>query len=88
MDADSLVRRIFRADFFWPKMRQQAKEFVQKCDACQRHANIPTQHAEYLTSLSCTIPFSQWGIDILGSFTPAKRQKKFILVVIDYFTNG
>nr|KYP63982.1 Transposon Ty3-I Gag-Pol polyprotein [Cajanus cajan] len=31
-------------------------------------------------------PFSQWGMDILGPFPPAKGQLKFLLVAIDYFT--
>nr|KYP52748.1 hypothetical protein KK1_025283 [Cajanus cajan] len=32
------------------------------------------------------MPFSQWGMDILGPFPPAKGQLKFLLVAIDYFT--
>ncbi|XP_043700065.1 uncharacterized protein LOC122650740 [Telopea speciosissima] len=27
-----------------------------------------------------------WGIDILGPFTPAAQEKKFVIVAIDYFT--
>ncbi|KAK4389424.1 hypothetical protein Sango_2279400 [Sesamum angolense] len=30
-------------------------------------------------------PFSQWGMDIVGPFPLATRQRKFLLVVIDYF---
>nr|KYP57350.1 hypothetical protein KK1_003610 [Cajanus cajan] len=31
-------------------------------------------------------PFSRWGMDILGPFSPAKGQLKFLLVAINYFT--
>ena len=31
-------------------------------------------------------PFAQWGIDIMGSLPQGKRQVKFLLVAIDYFT--
>ncbi|KAL0413167.1 UNVERIFIED_CONTAM: hypothetical protein Sradi_1518400 [Sesamum radiatum] len=31
-------------------------------------------------------PFTQWGIDIVGTFTLAPGQRKFLLVAIDYFT--
>ncbi|KAL0361094.1 UNVERIFIED_CONTAM: hypothetical protein Sradi_3793900 [Sesamum radiatum] len=31
-------------------------------------------------------PFTQWGMDIVGSFPVASGQRKFLLVAIDYFT--
>ena len=31
-------------------------------------------------------PFAQWGLDIMGPFTTAVRQLKFLVVGIDYFT--
>lgn len=34
MGARSLVRKIMRAGYFWPKMQKEAKEFVKKCDKC------------------------------------------------------
>ena len=30
--------------------------------------------------------FAQWGIDIMGPLPQGKRQMKFLLVAIDYFT--
>jgi len=31
-------------------------------------------------------PFAQWGLDILSPFPVRKRQIKFLVVGIDYFT--
>ena len=31
-------------------------------------------------------PFSQWGLDIMGPFSVAARQLKFLIIGIDYFT--
>jgi len=31
-------------------------------------------------------PFAQWGLDIIGLFSTAIRQLKFVVVGIDYFT--
>jgi len=31
-------------------------------------------------------PFTQWELDIMGSFPTAMRQLKFLIVGIDYFT--
>ncbi|KAL0427853.1 UNVERIFIED_CONTAM: hypothetical protein Slati_2960100 [Sesamum latifolium] len=60
------------------------------------HTSIPiaplrtapgAQHrpAEALSTMLSPCPFAQWGIDIVGPF-PLARQKKFLLVAIDYFT--
>ena len=37
-------------------------------------------------SISSPWPFSTWGIDIVGPLPLGKRQVKFLLVAIDYFT--
>ena len=39
-----------------------------------------------MTTISSPWPFAQWGIDIMGPLPQEKRQMKFLLVVIDYFT--
>lgn len=31
-------------------------------------------------------PFNQWGIDIVGPFPQGTHQKKFLIVVVEYFT--
>ncbi|KAL2230406.1 UNVERIFIED_CONTAM: Gag-Pol polyprotein [Sesamum indicum] len=39
-----------------------------------------------MTPVSVTCPFDQWGIDILGPFPPARAQKKFLIVAVEYFS--
>ena len=39
-----------------------------------------------MTTISSPWPFAQWGIDIMGPLPQGKRQMKFLLVAIDYFT--
>lgn len=39
-----------------------------------------------LTSIDSPIPFTMWGMDFLGSLHVAIAQRKFLIVVIDYFT--
>ncbi|GJV12061.1 reverse transcriptase domain-containing protein [Tanacetum coccineum] len=41
-----------------------------------------------MTSIMAPWPFYQWGMDILGPLTPARGGAKFVIVAIDYFTNG
>ncbi|KAL8088405.1 hypothetical protein AgCh_038254 [Apium graveolens] len=74
------------AHFYWPEMMADAKEYVKKCDRCQKHAPVVRQPPEMLTSINSPIPFTMWGMDILGPFPMATAQRKFLIVAIDYFT--
>ena len=84
--AKSLVRKIMRTGYFWPTMQQDAAEFVKKCDSYQRYGNVQQVSGEMMTTISSPWSFAQWGIDIMGPLPQGKRQMKFLLVVIDYFT--
>ncbi|XP_023891486.1 uncharacterized protein LOC112003505 [Quercus suber] len=86
MGSRSLVRKIMQAGYFWPTMQQDASDFVKKCDSCQRYGNIQRVLRERMTTISSPWPFAQWGIDIMGPLPQGKRQVKFLLVAIDYFT--
>ena len=39
-----------------------------------------------MSSISSLWPFSIWRIDIVGPLPQGKKQVKFLLVAIDYFT--
>ena len=41
---------------------------------------------ETMTPISLPWPFAQWGIDIMGQFPLRKKQLRFLIVAIDYFT--
>ena len=45
--------------------------------------HVPTEH---LTNISSLWPFSTWGIDIVVPLSQGKKQVKFLVVAIDYFT--
>ena len=86
MGHKSLVRKIIRAGYFWPTMQQDAAEFVKRCDSCQRYGNVQRVPGEKMMTISSPWPFAQKGIDIMGPLPQGKRQVKFLLVAIDYFT--
>lgn len=63
-----LKAKAIRAGYFWPTMEEDAQKFVQKCQACQVHANGSNVPPERLHSIVSPWPFAQWGIDIVGPF--------------------
>ncbi|XP_022851304.1 uncharacterized protein LOC111373062 [Olea europaea var. sylvestris] len=84
--ARALAYKLIRYGYYWPTMKKDAAEYVKRCDKCQRFGNAIHAPAEELTSIHYSAPFEQWGVDILGPFPMARRQLKFTVVAVEYFT--
>ena len=82
----SLSHRAITQGYWWLGMQKKAQEYVKKCDQCQRFALNIHQPGRVLNSLSSPCSFAQWGLDIVGPFPKAIRNKRYLLVDIDYFT--
>ena len=67
-------------------MQREALEYVRKCDQCQRFVPSIHQLGGILNPLSSPWLFAQWGLDIVGPFSKAVGNKKYLLVSTDYFT--
>ena len=75
-----------QARFFWPKMREDIKLWVQTCEACQvRKGPSHTPKASMQTYL-VGAPFERIAADIMGPFTTTDNDNTWLLVVGDYFT--
>ncbi|XP_070050881.1 uncharacterized protein [Nicotiana tomentosiformis] len=74
--ADSLVLKLVRAGYYWPRMEQDAKDFVRKCEKCQRYAPLVHQPTEPLYSVLSPCSFMKWGMDIVGPLPPALGKQK------------
>nr|XP_009763444.1 PREDICTED: uncharacterized protein LOC104215355 [Nicotiana sylvestris] len=59
--AESLVRKVIRAGYYWIDMEKYAKKFVQKYDKCQRHAPMIHQPGELLHSVLSPWPIRRSG---------------------------
>ena len=82
----SLAHRAITQGYWWPNMQREALEYVRKCDQCQRFVPSIHQLGGILNPLSSPWLFAQWGLDIVGPFSKAVGNKKYILVSTDYFT--
>ncbi|XP_057808571.1 uncharacterized protein LOC131023046 [Salvia miltiorrhiza] len=78
-----LVQKIIRAG---PNINKDAREFVRKCEACQRHAGRINDLGETMGVMYAVCPFDKWGIDIVGKLPTAPGGKCFLIVAVDYFS--
>ncbi len=69
--------------YYWPKMKDDIKSYIQTCDQCQRREKITDENE--LHSIKVKEPFYQQEIDIVRSLTETSRGNKYIVVAIDYF---
>ena len=67
-------------------MQKDATDYVRKCEQCQKHAPLIHQPTSYLNLVNSPWPFAQWGLDIISLFSWATSNRRFVLVVVDYFT--
>ena len=49
---ETLAYQIIRMGYFWPTIHQDAKQFAQSCEACQKTANLHHLPLERLSSIS------------------------------------
>lgn len=71
---------------FWDSMRKDVHKYVESCRSCQqfKYNNIPL--ANPLQTHVVSEPWHTIGIDIMGPFPTTARKKRFLLVLVDYFT--
>ena len=82
----SLSHQAMTQGSWWPNMKREAAEYVKKCDQCQKH-NLNIHHSSgNLNPITSPWPFTQWGLDIIGPFPRATRNRRFVLVATNYFT--
>ncbi|XP_057545947.1 uncharacterized protein LOC130824940 [Amaranthus tricolor] len=82
----TVIGKVLRSGYYWPSLREDAEYLIKRCPECQYHSKIGRKPSNYLTAIQAVLPFDKWGMDLLGPFPPAKGQRKFIIVAIDYFT--
>ncbi|GJS77930.1 reverse transcriptase domain-containing protein [Tanacetum coccineum] len=76
-------RKVYESGFFWPSIFKDAKDYVMRCDACQRSGNISSRSEMHQNNIQVCDVFDIWGLDFMGPF-PNSRGNKYILVAVDY----
>ncbi|GJU88716.1 reverse transcriptase domain-containing protein [Tanacetum coccineum] len=76
-------RKVYESGFFWPSIFKDAKDYVMRCDACQRSRNISSRSEMPQNNIQVCDVFDVWGLDFMGPF-PNSKGNKYILVAVDY----
>ncbi|GJX50259.1 reverse transcriptase domain-containing protein [Tanacetum coccineum] len=66
-----------------PCIFEDAKDYVMRCDACQRSGNISSRSEMPQNNIQVCNVFDVWGLDFMGPF-PNSKGNKYILVAVDY----
>jgi hypothetical protein len=83
----TLVTKAFRSGFYWLPALHDAKNIVERCDACQCFATKPHAPASELRTIPVAWPFAQWGLDQVGPLPKSSRgSHTYLLVTVDKFS--
>jgi hypothetical protein len=83
----AIEAKAFRAGFYWLTTIEDAKDIVQRCEACQRFACTPHAPAAELQPIPLSWPFVQWGLDMAGKLHKSwLGGHVYMLVGVDKFT--
>ena len=65
-------------------MYEDIRRYVQTCDTYQRRGNPKANNILYL--IKPKVLFQRIGIDIVGLLTITKKENRYIMIAMDYFT--
>ncbi|GJU84233.1 reverse transcriptase domain-containing protein [Tanacetum coccineum] len=65
-------RKVYKAGFYWPSIFKDAKDYVMKCDACQKSQNISSQNEMPQNNIQVCEVLDIWGLDFMGPFPDSR----------------
>lgn len=83
------VERTFKRiseKYKWPKMRQDIKKYIEKCDLCQRNKILKVNKIPLKITTTAEKPFEQIFLDIVGPLPKTKNGNNYILTIQDDLT--
>ncbi|XP_031116624.1 uncharacterized protein K02A2.6-like [Ipomoea triloba] len=83
---EELIQRGYFRQFVKRSGQQQTPRNLLKNFPVNCTKTLPGRSATNYTPVSTAIPFSRWGIDLVGAIPTGSGSRKYIIVAIDYFT--
>ncbi|UYV73938.1 K02A2.6-like [Cordylochernes scorpioides] len=75
-----------RERFIWPESRADVKKWCRNCTQCSAKKGPTTRSNGKLKIYNVGAPFERIAIDVVGPFPKSDLRNKYILVIMDYFT--
>lgn len=72
--------------YYWPRMIEDIRRFVQTCDPCQRRKTLKPTPKAPMKLYQTGVPFQRIAMDICGPIIKSGRCQMYILVISDYFS--
>ena len=72
--------------YYWPKLKEQVHEYVQKCDKCAARKMTKSKYHAQLGQIVVGEPMERIAMDILGPLPITEKGNRYILVIMDVFT--
>ncbi|XP_033758300.1 protein NYNRIN-like [Pecten maximus] len=72
-----------RSKYYWPRMYQEIKDYVQGCEICQQTIRHSAGRPTPLNPMPVEDVFSRWHMDILGGLPTTTEKYKYILLVVN-----
>jgi len=83
---ERIAYKILSLRYYWPSIFKDAKEYVRRCDSCQRVGKHAPSNEMPLQIQVLIEPFKMWTLYFFRPINPQSKQKKYILVCTDYVT--
>eukprot|EP00253_Pinus_taeda_P015001 PITA_15001 len=78
--------KILSLGYYWLSIFKYAREYVKRCDNCQRVGKPAPSNEKPLQPQVLIEPFEKWALDFIGPINPPSKQKNYILVCTNYVT--
>ena len=78
---------LFKNRFIWNNMAKDIRNEDRACTKCVQHKRYQPHKHCLLEPIKSNYPFHKVGCDKAGAFKRSTGENKYILVIIDYFTN-
>ncbi|XP_056690034.1 uncharacterized protein [Spinacia oleracea] len=80
----ALAVNALQTGYYWPTLKDDALSL--RCNKCQRFTHLIHRTAQIVTPITSPIPFAKRGMDLIGPYTTAPGGRRYVIVVVDYFT--
>ena len=77
-----LYRQLLQLGYCWPTMKNDSKELVKMCHACQVHGDAIHTHPNVLQDMTTPWSFYTWGLNLIRPINPLSNGHIWILTSV------